>query len=111
METTYSNRCIDILGKQHALRLDNEKVDEFVDVADGSLERLPRDGVVLAGTELGCEAVVDKCLPGDLGGDGDGEDHPGELERVAQNIKVPNREDERDEGSIGDGRSTCGVSA
>lgn len=106
METTYSGRSVDILGEQHALRLDNKEVDEFVDIADQSIEGFPRDRVVLARAELGREAIVQEGLPGNLGGDGDAKDHPGELETPAHNVEVPNREDERDEGGIGDGRGT-----
>jgi hypothetical protein len=111
VETTYSSRSIDVLGKQHTLGLDDEEVDELVDVANQRVECFPRNSVVLAGTELGREAVVQEGLPGDLGSDGDAEDHPGELETPTHNIKVPNREDECDEGGIGDGRSTCKASA
>lgn len=106
METTYSGRSEDILGEQHALRLDDEEVDEFVDVTDQGIEGFPRNRVVLAGAELGREAIVQEGLPGDLGGDGDAKDHPGELESPAHNIEVPNREDEGDEGGVGDGRGT-----
>lgn len=105
METTYSSRCIHIFGEQHTLRLDDEEVDELVDISNHHLESLARNGVVLAGAELGGEAVVQKGLPGDLGGNGDSENHPGELESPANKIKVPNREDKRDERSVGNGRS------
>ncbi len=107
VETTYSSRRIDILDKQDALGLDDKEVEELVDVANQGVERLAMDGVVLAGPELGCEAVVKDELPSDLGGDGDAKDHPGELERPAQHIEVPNREDERDDRAIGDGRGAC----
>jgi hypothetical protein len=106
VETTYSGRSIDILGEQHALRLDDEEVDEFVDVPDQGIEGFTRDRVVLAGAELGREAIVQEGLPGDLGGDGDAKDHPGELENPTHHIEVPNREDEGDNGGVGDGRGT-----
>jgi hypothetical protein len=111
VETTYSSGSIDVLGEQHALRLDDEEVDELVDIANESIEGLPRNGVVLAGPELGRKAVVQERLPDDLGGDGDAEDHPGELKTPAQNVQIPNREDERHDGGIGDGRGPCGASA
>lgn len=107
METTYSSRNIDVLGKQHTLGLNDEEVDELVDIANQSVECFPRNSVVLAGAELSREAVVQEGLPGDLGSDGDAENHPGELETPTHNIQVSNREDERDEGGISNGRGAC----
>lgn len=111
METTYSGRSIDILGEEDALGLDDEEVDKLVHVANELVEGFPRNRVVLAGAELGREAVAQEDLPGDLGGDGDAEGQIGELESPAQNIEVPKQEDERDEGAIGDARRPYTVSA
>lgn len=107
---TYSSGSIDVFGEQHTLGLDDEEVDQLMDVADHSVEGFPRHGVVLPGAELGREAVVQETLSGELGGDGDAKNHPGELETPAQHIEVPNREDERHDRGIGDGGSPCEVS-
>lgn len=82
-----------------------------MDVADHGIKRFSRNGIVLAGAELCREAAVQDGLPGDLGGDGDAEGHPGELENPPQNVEVPNREDEGDDGGIGKGRSPWELSA
>lgn len=103
---TYSSRDIDVLSEQHALGLNDEEVDQLVDVTNHGVEGFPRHSVVLARADLGREAVVQEGLPGELGGECDAEDHPGELEAPAHNIKVPNREDERHDGGIGNGRGT-----
>ena len=103
---THSSRDRDVLSKQDALRLDNEKVDELSGITNQIVQCLPGDSVVLPRAELGRKAIVQKSLARDLGRDGDGEDHPGELEAISEQVEVSNREDERDDRGIGKGRST-----
>jgi hypothetical protein len=55
---------------------------------------------------LRSESIVNQRLPGSLSGDGDGKDHPCKLEGPPEHIEVPNRKDERNDGRIGNGRST-----
>lgn len=50
---TYSTRGENVLGKENALGLNNEEVEELVDVSDEAVERFARHGVVSAGTDLG----------------------------------------------------------
>ena len=103
---TYSDRSPDVLGKEDALRLDDEEVDELVDVAKERIQCLPGNGIVLSGAELGGEARVQQGLTRDLGGHSDTQDHPGELEAPSEHVQVPNQEDGADDGNIGDGGSS-----
>lgn len=103
---TYGSRSIDILGKDDTLSLNDEEVDELVDISDHSVKSLSWDSVVLAGADLGSQAVVQEGLSGDLSGDGDAQNHPGKLESPAEDIEVPNREDDSGNSGIGNGRST-----
>ena len=104
---TYSDRSPDVLGKEDALRLDDEEVDELVDIAEERIQCLPGNSVVLSGAELGGEARVQQGLTRDLGGHSDTQDHPGELEAPSEHVQVPNQEDGADDGNIGDGGSSC----
>lgn len=104
---TYSQGSPDVLGEDDALRLDDEEVNQFVNVADEDVEGLARNGVVTTGPELTGDASVHNSLPGGLGSDGDAQDHPGELEAPSDHIQVPNREDEGDDRGIGDGGGAC----
>jgi hypothetical protein len=91
---TYSSRSIDVLSEQDALGLDNEKVDELVHIANQRVEGLLGDGVILSGSQLGREAVVQNSLARNLGGNGNSQHHPSELETPPQKIEVPKREDQ-----------------
>lgn len=97
----------DVLGENNALGLNDEEVDQLVDVANENIESLPGDGVISSGTELAGDARVHNHLAGDLGGDGDAQDHPRKLEAPSQHIEVSNREDEGDDGEVGNGRGAC----
>lgn len=77
-----------------------------MNVTNDSIERFLGHGVVLARSELGSEAVVHEGFAGNLSGNGDAKHHPGELEAPSEDVEVPNREDERYDGSIGNARST-----
>lgn len=103
---TNRNRSGDVLRKQDALGLNDEKIDELVDITNNGIQCLLGDRVVLPGAKLRSESVVDEGFTGSLGGDGDGKDHPCKLERPPEHIEVPNREDERNDGRIGNGRGT-----
>ena len=102
---TYQNGGGNVLGKQNTLGLNDEEVDELMNVANGSVESLLGNRVVLAGPELCREAVVHEELASRLGRDGDGEDHPCELEGPPEDVEVPNRENEGDNRGICNGGS------
>lgn len=103
---TYGSRSIDVLGEEDALSLNDKEVDELVDISDQSVEGLAGDGVVLARTQLAGQTVAKDGLTGDLSEDGDAQSHPGELERVSEDIEVSDGEDEADDGGKGNARGT-----
>lgn len=105
-EVTHTSRGPDVLGKQNALSLNDEEVDELVDVANNGVQGFLGNSVVAAGTELGDKAAVEEDLSGRFGGNGGEQGQPSDLEGPAEQIEVPNREDERHRGRIGDGRGT-----
>lgn len=103
---TYSSRGIDILSEEDALGLDNEKVDELVHISNHRVKGLSRDRIVLAGAELSSQAVVQERLSDNLSGNGDAEHHPRELEAPSEEIQVPKREYEGDDGGKSNRRGT-----
>ena len=74
------------------MRLNDEEVDEFMNIADDSIEGLLGNGVIFARAELGSQAIVQDSLTGDLGENGDAQDHPGKLEGVADDIEISGHE-------------------
>lgn len=103
----YSSGNGDVLGENDALSLNNDKVDQFVDITNEDIEGLAGNGVVSTGTELAGDTCVHNQLAGNLGGNCDAEDHPRKLETISQHIEVSNREDEGDNGKVGNGGGTC----
>ncbi len=103
---THSSRSTEVLGEEDALALNDKEVDELVDVANHAIEGRSRDGVVAAGTHLRGQSVAENELTGSLGADGDGERHPRQLERPADDIEVSGGEDEGDDGGVGNSRGT-----
>jgi hypothetical protein len=75
-----------------------------VDVTNQSVESIAGNGVVLARSQLSSKTVAEDSLAGSLGENSDTQSHPGQLESVSEEIEVSNREDERDDGGIGDTR-------
>lgn len=55
------------------------------------------------------KAIVQNSLSGNLGGNGDSECQPCELEAVPKKIKVSNGEDSRHDGSVGNSGGTCAI--
>lgn len=104
---SYRSGSRDVLGENDALGLNDEEVNELVDIANQNIEGLAGDGVVAAGPELAGDACVHNQLACNLGGDRDAEDHPRKLETPSQHIEVSNREDEGDDGEVGNGRGAC----
>jgi hypothetical protein len=78
-----------------------------VHVTKDTINSLAAHGVVSARTELRSEAIVKDKLSGGLGGNGNTESHPGELEGPSDDVKVSGSEDEGDDGGVGDSRGTC----
>jgi hypothetical protein len=107
---TYGKGGVDVLGEEDSLRLDDEEVDELVHITNPSIEVLPRNGVVLARSELGGQAVFENGLTSNLSEDGDAQCHPCNLEKVSRHVDVSGRKDERDDGCVGNGRGAyrCG---
>ncbi len=104
---THGSRGVDILCHHYSLSLDDEEIGQFVDVADHGIKSLPGNGVVLAGSELARDPVTEDGLTDNLGGNGDAEHHPCELEHPSEHVEVPNREDEGNDGGVGNGRGPC----
>ncbi len=104
---THGSRGRDVLSEHYALSLDDEEVGKLVDVANHGIEGLAGHRVVFARAELASQAAVHDSPAGNLGSDGDAEHHPRELEAPSQHIQVPNREDEGNDGGIGNGGSPC----
>lgn len=114
---TYSNGDIDILGKYDALEFNDKEVDELFDILGCSFEAFARNGIVLAGTNLRCEALFEDKLASNLCGGNNclasasikefpAEDRPttqnyvGELEEELQNWDVAREEDECDDTDV-----------
>ena len=55
-ERTYTSRSKDILGKDNALRLNNEEVDELMDIRGQTINAVLWQSVILSGADLGGEA-------------------------------------------------------
>lgn len=104
---TYSQRSPDVLGEDDALSLDDEEVNQLMNIADQDVKGLARNGVVTTRPELTGNTSVHDSLPGGLSGNGNAQDHPGELEAPSDHIQVPNREDEGDDRGIGDRGGAC----
>lgn len=86
MPCTNSNGGSEVLNEQDTLGLNDEEINEFVDVANNGVKGLLGDSIVLPGTELGRETIVQDSLSGNLGGNGDGERQPRKLEAIPQKI-------------------------
>lgn len=78
-----------------------------MNIADKNIEGLAGNGVVSAGTKLAGDTCVHNQFTSNLGGDCDAQDHPRKLEAPSQHIEVSNREDQGDDGKVGDSRGTC----
>lgn len=103
---TYRSRSIDVLGEQDTLAFNNEEVDKFVNIANEHVKGLLGDGVVFPWAKLGREAVVHESLSSDLSSNRDAESHPGDLESIAQQVEIPECENGRNNGGIGNRRGT-----
>lgn len=73
---SYNSGDANIFGKENALALDNEKVNELVNVANNAVNGVAVDGVVAARTELRSDTIVQDKLASNLGTDGNSESHP-----------------------------------
>lgn len=78
-----------------------------MDVTNHGVESLAGNSVVSAGSDLGSKTIVEDNLANNLGGNGDTEDHPGKLECIADDIEISSREDQSNNGTVGNSRSTC----
>lgn len=104
---THHRRGEDVLGEEDTLGLNDEEVEKLVDVANQGIQRLARYGEVLAGTQLRRQSLAHDGLANNLGENRHAEGHPGQLERVADHIKVSSQENDGNDAGVGDGRSTC----
>lgn len=104
---TYGSRSVNVLSEDDALGLNDEEVDELVDITNHSIESLAGNSVVSAGSDLGSKTVVEDNLANNLGGNGNTQDHPGELECITDDIEISSREDQSNNGTVGNARSTC----
>lgn len=77
-----------------------------MDISDKGVESVAGNGVVSAGSKMGGQAVVEDGLANNLGENGHTQDHPRELEAPSKDIEVSSREDESDDGDVGDSGST-----
>lgn len=100
---TYSNGGPDILGKEDALELNDEEVQELLNVTGDALEGLARDGVVLPRADLGGDALAEDEVADNLGGGGASENGESGLEQVALDRYVAEEKDGGDDGGEGDG--------
>lgn len=73
---SYNSGDANVFGKENALTLDDEKVDELVNVANNAVNGVAVDGVVAARTELRSNTIVQDKLASNLGTDGNSESHP-----------------------------------
>lgn len=73
---TYSNGSRNVLHKQDALCLDDDKVDELVRITDKAVNGLTRHSVVPARAKLSGKALVKQELANHLGRDGNTQSHP-----------------------------------
>lgn len=70
------------------MHLHDDEVHKLVDVPNKGVEGLSWNRVVLARAELGSQAIVQESLSGDLGEDGNTKDHPGQLQGIANDVKI-----------------------
>lgn len=80
-----SGNC-DVLGKDDALGLDDEEVNQLVNITDQNIQGIAGNGVIATGTKLASETRVHNQFAGNLGGDCDTQDHPCKLEAPSQHI-------------------------
>lgn len=69
--TTYGGSVSDILGEQHTLELNQEKVGQLAQVFQDSLDGFLWQGVVFTGTERARKALVEDKLAGSFSSGGD----------------------------------------
>lgn len=91
-----------IFGEQNALCLDDEEVDQLLDVAQHTLQRLARDGVIFARAHASAETMVEQGLSSNLERRRDRESVCRELKQIADDVQVTGQEDEGDHGEVSD---------
>ena len=75
-----------------------------MNIANHGVKSLSWNGVVSAGSDLSSETIVENKLAGNLGGNSNTQDHPRELESIADNIEISSSEDQSHNGSVSDTR-------
>lgn len=101
---TYGKRSKNVFSKDNTLSLDDKEVDELVDIPNKNVKSLARDGVVAARSDLSGQTLVEDNLANNLSGNGHTKNHPRNLETPSEDVEVSSREDEGDDGEIGDSR-------
>lgn len=101
-----SSRNADILNENNALGFNQEEVDESMGIANQPLKGVVRKCVVLAGAELRGQAIVKDQLACNLGSNSGSQNHPGQGENPAKEVEIPDGDNGRNDGNIGDGRVT-----
>ena len=103
-ETTYTNSHVDVLSKDDPLELNDEEVDQLFDIRQDALKRLARDGVVALRAHLAGKTIADGKLANQLGRRRQAKKQVQHAEDIAEDRDVAQREDERDDGSVGHAR-------
>lgn len=95
---TYSNGGPNILGKEDALELNDEKVEELLNITSDVLQSLAGNGVVLPRTDLGGNALTENEGTNNLSSSGDAENSERSLEEVTLDRNVAEEKDGGDNG-------------
>lgn len=103
---TYSTRRQDVLGEEQTLRLDNKEVDQLIQIPGHVIQRRLWHCVVPPRADLSRESRIEERASSCLCGNGNTKDHPCELQRVAEKVKITGGEDEGDGTGIRDSGGT-----
>lgn len=104
---TYGSGSEDVFGKEDALGFNYEEVDKLVNITNEAIEGFAGDGVVSARAKLRSKTLVKDKLAGSLGGNGNSERDPRQLESPANNIEIASGNDQGDDRGIGNSGGTC----
>ena len=99
---THSSSDWDILGKDNALNLDDEEVDEVFKVVEGGFQCFLRDLVVFSGADRAGHTRAHESLARGFSNSDNPKTHPGKLDHIADDGEVSGGEDEGESGHKGD---------
>lgn len=102
-DTTYGSSSEDVLCEHKSLGLNNKEVDELIQISRHAVQSLLWHCVISSWADLANDTSLEERLASKLSSRRHTERHPGNLEGVAEEIKITSTEDEHNNGGIGDG--------